>query len=132
MNFGRRDANIANDRYGYGKGRAMRRLKHPRKGVKMDKTITNVAALVLPEIIENDKDIHLEIDILLQNKTWFILKISQDIRFIHCKAGKADFYISRFLKISILTAIDSLMHSIVPTRRRKFGLSCVPTLNLQP
>ena len=36
VDFGRRDVKIANEIYGYSKGAAMGRYKHPRKGVKMD------------------------------------------------------------------------------------------------
>ena len=35
VDFVRQDVNIANEIYGYGKGAAMGRFKHPRKGVKM-------------------------------------------------------------------------------------------------
>ena len=38
VDFGRRDMKIANDIYGYSNGAAMGRFKHPRKGVKMDRT----------------------------------------------------------------------------------------------
>ena len=38
VDFGRRDDNITNNIYGYSRGAAMERFKHPRKGVKMDKT----------------------------------------------------------------------------------------------
>ena len=36
--FGKRDVKIANDIYGYSKGAAMGKFKHPRKGVKRDRT----------------------------------------------------------------------------------------------
>ena len=35
VEFGRRDVKIANEIYGYSKGTAVGRFKHPRKGVKM-------------------------------------------------------------------------------------------------
>ena len=72
--------------YGYIKGAAMRRFKHQRKDVKMDRTTEDIAVPVPPEIMKHYKDIHLDIDILFVNKTAFLLAISRDIRFIHCKA----------------------------------------------
>ena len=38
VDFCRRDINIANKIYGYSKGDAMGRFKHPQTGVKMDRT----------------------------------------------------------------------------------------------
>ena len=58
VDFRRCDVNIANKIYGYSKGGAMGRFKHPH--------------------------IHLDIDILFVNKTAFLLVISWDIGFIHC------------------------------------------------
>ena len=81
--FGRRDVNIANKIYGYSKGAAMGRFKHPQKGVKMDRTIENVAVPLPPDIMEHYKDVHLDIDILFVNKTPFLLEISRNIGFIH-------------------------------------------------
>ena len=68
----------------------------------MDKNTEDVAALVPPEIMKHYKDIHLDIYIyiciyiyiniyiyiyiLFVNKTPFLLSISRDIRFIHCRA----------------------------------------------
>ena len=86
MDFGRRDVNIANDIYGYSKGAAMRKFKHPRKGVKMDRTTEDLAAPVPPTIMKYYSDIHLDIDILFVNKVPFLLATSRDIGFIHCKA----------------------------------------------
>jgi len=64
MNFGRRDVNIANAIYGYSKGVVMLRFKHPRKGVKMDRTTEDVAAPLPPKIMKYYKNVHLDIDIL--------------------------------------------------------------------
>ena len=86
MDFGRRDVNIANDIYGYSKGAAMGKFKHPRKGVKMDRTTEDLAAPVPPTIMKYYSDIHLDIDILFVNRVPFLLATSQDIGFIHCKA----------------------------------------------
>ena len=64
----------------------MERFKHPRKGVKMDRITEDIAAPVPQEIMKHYKNIHFDIDILFINKTSFILAISPDIGFIHCKA----------------------------------------------
>ena len=85
VDFGRRDVDIANEIYGYSKGADMGRFKHPRKGVKMDRTTEDIAAPVPLEIMKHYKDIHLDIDILFVNKTVFLLAISWDIGFIHCR-----------------------------------------------
>ena len=82
---GRKDVKIANKIYGYSKGAAMGRFKYPRKGVKMDRTTEDVAAPLPPKIIEHYKDIHLNIDILYVNQTPFLLEISRDIGFFHCR-----------------------------------------------
>ena len=78
--------NIANEIYGYSKGAAMGKFKHPRKGVKMDRTIEHIATPVPPTITEHYKDMHLDIDLLFVNKILFLLAKSRDIGFIHCKA----------------------------------------------
>ena len=85
VDFGGRDVNIANKIYGYSKGAAMGRFKHPGKGVKMDRTTEDIAARVPPEIMKHYKDIHLDINILFVNRTAFLLAISRDIGFIHYK-----------------------------------------------
>ena len=85
VDFGRRDIKIANEIYGYSKGAAMGRFKHPRKGVKMERTTEDVTAPLPPKILEHYKDIHLDIDILYVNQTPFLLAISRDIGFIHCR-----------------------------------------------
>ena len=51
VDFGRQDVNIANKIYGYSKGVAMRRFKHPRKGVKVDRTTENIAAPVPQDVM---------------------------------------------------------------------------------
>lgn len=86
VDFGRRDVKIANDIYGYSKGDAMGRFKHPRKGVKMDRTTEDLAVPVPPTIMEYDSNIHLDIDVLFVNKIPFLLATSRDICFIYCKA----------------------------------------------
>ena len=86
VDFGRRDVKIANDIYGYSKGAAMGRFKHPRKGVKMDRTTEDLAAPVPSTVMEYYSDIHLDIDVLFVNKIPFLLATSRDVSFIHCKA----------------------------------------------
>ena len=67
VDFGRRDVKIANEIYGYSKGAAVGRFKHPRKRVKMDRTTGDEAAPLPPKILEHYKNIHLDIDILYVN-----------------------------------------------------------------
>ena len=51
----------------------------------MDRTTEDVATPLPPKILEHYKDIHLDIDILYVNQTAFLLAISRDIGFIHCR-----------------------------------------------
>ena len=51
----------------------------------MDRTTEDVAAPLPPKILEHYKDIHLDIDILYVNQTAFLLAISRDIGFLHCR-----------------------------------------------
>ena len=51
----------------------------------MDRTTENIAAPLSPKIIEDYKNIHLDIDILYVKQTPFLLEISRDIGFIHCR-----------------------------------------------
>ena len=85
VDFGRPGVNIANKIYDYSKGAAMGRFKHPHKGIRMDRTTEDIATLVPPVIMKHYKDVHLDIDILFVNKTSFLLAISRDIKFIHCR-----------------------------------------------
>ena len=85
VDFGRRDVKIANEIYGYSKGAAVGRFKHPQKGMKMDRTTEDVNTPLQPKILEHYKDIDLDIDILYVNQTPFLLAISRDIGFIHCR-----------------------------------------------
>ena len=61
VDFGRRDIKIANEIYGYRKGVAVGRFRHPRKGVKMDRTTEDIAAPFPPKILEHYKNIHFDI-----------------------------------------------------------------------
>ena len=84
--FGRRDVKIANEIYGYNKGAAMGKFKHPCKGVNMDRTTEDAATPVPPTIMEHYRDVHLDIDLLFVKKIPFLLEKLRDIGFIHCKA----------------------------------------------
>ena len=64
----------------------MGEFKHPRKGIKMDRTTEDVATPVPLEIMEHYKNIHLDIDLLFVNKILFLSVKSRDIGSIHCKA----------------------------------------------
>lgn len=86
VDFGRRGVKIANIIYGYSKGAAMGRFKHPRNRVKMDKTTEDLPTPIPPTIMEYYSDIHLDIDVLFVNKIPFLLATSRNIGFIHCKA----------------------------------------------
>ena len=61
MDFSRKDVDIANKIYGYSKGAAMGRSKHPRKGVKMDRTTEDITAPVPPEVMKHYKNINVDI-----------------------------------------------------------------------
>ena len=63
----------------------MGRFKHPQKVIKMDRKTGDIATLVPPDIMKHYKNIYLDIDILFMNKTAFLLVISRDIEFIHCR-----------------------------------------------
>ena len=52
----------------------------------MDRSTEDVTAPLPPKIIEHYKDIHLDIDVLFVNQTPFLLEISRDIGFIHCRS----------------------------------------------
>ena len=87
VDFGRRDKNIVNEIYGYSKGAADSKFKHPQKGIKMDRTSDNAAALVPPLLVmEYYKYVHLNLDVLFVNNGAFLLAKSREIGSIHCKA----------------------------------------------
>ena len=60
VHFRRRDVSVANKIYGYSKGAAMGRFKHPSKGVKMDRTTDYVDTPVPLIIMEHYRDVHLD------------------------------------------------------------------------
>ena len=82
------------------------KFKHPQKGIKMDRTTENIAALVPLEMMEHykHKHIHLDLDLLFVNKIPFLLTELIDIGFIHCKAilAKSDKLVQNGLKSVIL------------------------------
>ena len=52
----------------------------------MDRTTKDVATPVPPSIMEQYRNVHLDMDTLFVNKILFLLWKSKDIKFIHCKA----------------------------------------------
>ena len=86
VDFGRRDVKIANKIYGYSAGAAMGKMKHPRKGHKMERVSEDTISPVPSSVLENYKNIHLDIDLFFVNEVAFFLATSRDIGFIHCKA----------------------------------------------
>ena len=76
---------ITNEIYGYSKGAAMGKFKHPHKGVKIHRSTEDIATPVPPEIMEHYRNIRLDIDLLFVNKTLFLLAESRDIELIYCK-----------------------------------------------
>ena len=82
----------------------MGRFKHPRKGVKMDRTTGNIATPVPPTITEHYRDVHLDIYLLFVNKVPFLLAKSRDIGFIHCKVmlSKHDKRVKNVLRSIVL------------------------------
>ena len=52
----------------------------------MDRTTEDVASPLPSKIIGHYKNIHLNIDILFIDQTSFLLAISRDIGFIHCRS----------------------------------------------
>ena len=85
VDFGRRDIKIANKIYGYSTGASKGKMKHPRKGQRMDRTSDDVTTPVPQSILKHYKNMHLDMDILFVNGIAFFLTISRDIGFIHCK-----------------------------------------------
>lgn len=85
VDFGKRDVKIANEIYGYSEGAAMGKMKHPRKGQKMNRISEEVNKTLPPKILEHYKQIHLNVDIMFVNGVAFFLEKSRDIGFIHCR-----------------------------------------------
>lgn len=84
VDFGQRDVRIANEIYGYSEGAAMGKLKHPRKGKQMNRISEDIGTSIPPKILEDYKNIHLDMDIMFVNSVVFFLAKSRDISFIHC------------------------------------------------
>ena len=53
--------------------------------MKMDRTTEDITTPLPPKIMEHYKDVHLDIDILFVNKIPFLLAISRDTGFVHCR-----------------------------------------------
>ena len=68
VDFGRRDVKIANEIYGYSHAAAMGKMKHPRKGQKMDRTSEYITSPVPPEILKHYRKVHIDMDILYINR----------------------------------------------------------------
>lgn len=85
VDFGRRDVKIANAIYGCSEGAAMGKMKHPRKGQKMERTTEKVAKHLPDSILEHYRDVHLDLDLMFVNGVAFFLATSRDIGFIHCQ-----------------------------------------------
>ena len=58
------------------------KFKHTQKGITMDRTTKDIAALVPPKIMEHYKYVHLDLDVLSVNGVVFLLEMSRDIGFI--------------------------------------------------
>ena len=85
VDFGRQDVNIAREIYGYNAGAAMGKMKHPKKGHKMERVTEDTISLIPSSVLENYKNIHLDlvIDLLFINEVAFFLATSRHVEFIH-------------------------------------------------
>ena len=104
IDFGRRDVKIANDIYGYSAGAAMGKMKHPKKGHKMERITEDTISPVPSSILENYKNIHLDIDLFFVNDVAFFLATSRDVGFIHYKAvlSKHDKRVANALRETVM------------------------------
>ena len=64
----------------------MGKMKHPKKGHKMERVTEDTISPVLSSVLENCKNIHLDIDLLFINNVPFFLATSSQVRFIHSQA----------------------------------------------
>ena len=85
VDFRRRNVKIATEIYNYSKGEADDKVKHPQKGIKMDRTTTDIAGLVAPKFMEYYSYIYLDLDVLFLNGVAFLLTKSRKMGFIHYK-----------------------------------------------
>ena len=74
---------LLNEIYGYSAGAAMGKMKHPKKGHKMERVSEDTISPVPSSILENYKNIHLDIDLFFVNDVTFFLATSRDVGFIH-------------------------------------------------
>ena len=72
--------------YGYSAGAAKGKMKHPRKGHKMERVTEDTISPVPSSLLENYKNIHLDIDLFFINDVAFFLTTSRRVGFIHCQA----------------------------------------------
>ena len=82
VDFGRRDVKIANKVYGFSD--AMGKMKHSRKGKKMEQISGSIMYLVPSQLIEHYTNIYLGMDLLFINGVAFFVCTSRDIGFVHC------------------------------------------------
>ena len=71
VDFGRRDVKIVMHIYGYSAGAAKGKMKHPRKGHKMERVTEDTISPVPSSLLENYKNIHLDIDLFFVNDVAF-------------------------------------------------------------
>ena len=64
----------------------MGKMKHPRKGHKMDRVTEDTISPVPSSLLENYKNIHLDIDLFFVNDVTFFLATSRHVGYIHCRA----------------------------------------------
>ena len=64
----------------------MGKMKHPKKGHKMERVTEDTMSPVSSSVLENYKNIHLDIDLLFVNNVAFFLVMSRHVGFIHCQA----------------------------------------------
>jgi hypothetical protein len=86
IDFGRRDVKITDEIYGSSAGAAIGKMKHPKKGHKMERVTEDTISPVPSSVLENYKNIHLDIDLLFINDVAFFLAKSRHVEFIHCRA----------------------------------------------
>ena len=64
----------------------MGKMKHPKKGHKMERVTEDTISPVPSSVLENYKIIHLDIDLLFINDVAIFLVTSRHVGFIHCRA----------------------------------------------
>ena len=82
--YNRQDIRIANKIFG--PSHAALKGKWTKRAQKMDRIAETIRNDIPSDILSEYRNIHLDIDIMYVNKIPFFTAISQDIRFIHCRA----------------------------------------------